>query len=512
MQRQNRIGRLAEQGQTPFFGLLYKIPINVDCRDAGKVVPLHPKMENNVQQITSEVTVIGAGLTGLTTAYWLSRKGVSVHVVETRGRIGGQISTNHYNEFVFETGPTTGAVSTPEVAELMDDLAITSGGKCVLETAPDSSKRRLIWKGSRFHDLPSGPISAITTPLFRFSDKLRILGEPWRSKGTDQDETVGALARRRLGRSFVDYAVDPFVSGVYAGNPDTLVTRHALPKLYNLEQDYGSFIRGALAKMKEPKSQRDRLATKKVFSAQGGLIHIPEAEAQFIGNEHITLGASQVKVMPHDDVWHTTYVNAKGESCLLTSRQVVTTCGAYSLPDLLPFIDQQTIAPVASLHYAPVMEVNVGMTDTYGGDYRAFGGLVPTIEHEQILGILFPSACFTGRAPKGGALFSFFIGGVKHPELVDLSDEDVRNLVTDGLHRMLKFPDKAEPAFIDISRHKKAIPQYTVDSALRFDTVNALERQYSGLTLAGNLRDGIGMAHRITQATRIANQISNNIK
>jgi len=466
------------------------------------------EMEKYSHEIITEVTVIGAGLTGLTTAYMLCRKGIDVHVVETSDRIGGQIQTIHKNEFIIETGPTTGSVSTPEVAELMDYLAETSGGECVLETAPDSSKRRLIWKGDRFHDLPSGPVSGLKTPLFRFSDKLRILGEPWRKKGTDPDETIGSLARRRLGRSFVDYAVDPFISGVYAGNPDTLVTRYALPKLYNLEQSYGSFIRGAMAKMKEPKTVRDRLATKKVFSARGGLSHIIKAEADFIGNGHITLGAKDVKVNPQEDCWLTTYTDARGESVVVKSRRVVTTCGAYDLPALLPFINKDRMQAISSLTYAPVMEVNVGVTDTFGGDYRAFGGLVPTIERENILGILFPSACFTGRAPQGGALFSFFVGGIKHPEMMDRSDDEIRHLVTECLHRMLKFPEEAQPALIDISRHRKAIPQYTKESGLRFETVSALERDYPGLVIGGNLRDGIGMAHRITQASKIANDIS----
>ncbi len=471
-----------------------------------------PEMEKYSREIVTDVTIIGAGLTGLTTAYMLRRKGIDVHVVETRDRIGGQIYTIHKNEFIIETGPTTGSVSTPEVAELMDNLAETSGGDCVLETAPDASKRRLIWKGDHFLELPSGPVSGLKTPLFSFTDKLRILGEPWRKKGTNPDESIGSMARRRLGRSFVDYAVDPFISGVYAGNPDTLVTRYALPKLYNLEQSYGSFIRGAIAKMKEPKTARDRLATKKVFSARGGLSHIPKAEADLIGSEHITLGAHDVSVNPCEDNWQTTYTNNRGESVSIKSRRVVTTCGAYDLPALLPFVDKDKMKAISSLTYAPVMEVNVGVTDTYGGDYRAFGGLVPTIERQNILGILFPSACFTGRAPQGGALFSFFIGGIKHPEMLDKSDEEIRQLVTAGLHQMLKFPREVQPALIDISRHRKAIPQYTKESGLRFETVRTLENEYCGLTIGGNLRDGIGMAHRITQATQIANNIFNNQK
>ena len=127
----------------------------------------------------TDIIVIGAGLTGLTTAYTLSRKGREVMVLERMDVAGGQIQTRTEGGFTFESGPNTGSISNPEVAELMEDLEETSGGKCRLETAPDASKRRLIWKGDRFHELPSGPVSAITTPLFTLSDKFRILGEPW---------------------------------------------------------------------------------------------------------------------------------------------------------------------------------------------------------------------------------------------------------------------------------------------------------------------------------------------
>lgn len=455
----------------------------------------------------TDVTVIGAGLTGLTTAYWLKHSGKNVHVVETANRIGGQIQTQCFEHYIYETGPSTGAVSTPEVAELMNALEETSQGLCQIETAPDAAKRRLIWKGNRFWELPSGPLSAITTPLFRFSDKLRILGEPWRKRGNNPDESVASLATRRLGQSFVDYAVDPFISGVYAGNPYSLVTRYALPKLYALERDYGSFIRGSIAKKKQPKTERDRLATKKVFSAKGGLSHIPQAEADYIGMENISLAVSNVSIRQEGQGWITTFQDAKGNLCRLQSCWVVTTCGAYNLPELLPFIDKERMDVIAQLIYSPIIEVNVGMPDTFGGDYCAFGGLVPTKEKRQILGILFPSACFTGRAPKGGALFSFYLGGIRNPEMMDKSDEEIRAIVLQNLHSMLKFPAQAKPDFIHISRHQRAIPQYHADSGRRFNVVQSIEEQYHGLILGGNLRDGIGMGHRITQAANIANRI-----
>ena len=465
------------------------------------------RLSYNMEQSTS-VVIIGAGLTGLTTAYCLARKGVEVHVVEKNHHVGGQIRTHHDKGFVFESGPTTGSVSTPEVAELMADLEQTSGGYCVLETAPDAAKRRLIWKGERFRDLPSGLFSAIATPLFRFSDKIRILGEPWRKKGDNPNETVGDMTRRRLGRSFVDYAVDPFLSGVYAGNPDLLVTRYALPKLYNLEQNYGSFIRGSIAKARETKTQRDRLATKKVFSARGGLSQIIDAEADFIGREHIALGVGEVSVKPDGQGgWLTTYVDNQGTRQTVRSLQVVTTCGAYALPELLPFADKAIVQDIAALRYAPVMEVNVGLNDAHGGDYMAFGGLVPSCERRRVLGVLYPSACFQGRAPEGGVLFAFFLGGMRHPEMLAMSDDEVRQLVTDELHHMLKVPAQVAPDLIHISRHEKAIPQYEASTGDRLVAVDKLQRQFPGLTIGGNLRDGIGMAHRITQATNIANSI-----
>lgn len=457
--------------------------------------------------IKTDVVIIGAGLTGLTTAFWLKKKGRKVIIIEKDDRTGGQIRTFNENGFTFESGPNTGAISFPEVTELMEELNKVSNGRCRLETAPDAAKKRWIWKGDRFHDLPNGPISGLRTPLFTLKDKLRILGEPWRKKGTDPDETVASLAERRLGKSFVDYAVDPFLSGVYAGDPHTLVTRYALPKLYNLEQNYGSFIGGAMKKAKEPRTARDRKATKKVFSAMGGLENITQAETQYIGSENIMLNATKVNVNPKDDHWLTTFSTKDGKGFHILSNQVVTTCGAYALPELLPFVESKRIYNIACLKYAPIIEVAVGMNSNRGGDYKAFGALVPSREKKPVLGILFPGACFSNRAPQNGCMFSFFMGGVNHPEMLRKSDEEIKHIVTDCLHTMLKFPKDAQPDLIKVFRHQRAIPQYERNSGLRFEEVDRLQKEYPGLTIGGNLRDGIGMANRIKQATDMANKI-----
>ena len=444
-----------------------------------------------------EIVVIGAGLTGLSTAFHLHRQGRDVVILEKADRVGGQIHTYHENGFTFESGPNTGVVSFPEVAELFQMLE----GSCQLEIARESSKRRLIWKGDRFHELPSSPVSAITTPLFRLSDKFRILGEPWRKKGTDPDEPVGALAARRLGKSFYEYAVDPFVSGVYAGDPMKLTTRYALPKLYNLEANYGSFIRGAIAKAKEPKTDRDRLATKKVFSAVGGLQRLVEALSKDL---RIITSANNLKVMPTaDGQWSCTYNGTEEIVC----RKVVTTVGAYALPALLPFIPEAQMQKMSNLFYAPIIQVILGVKNARGLDFPAFGGLVPSKEQKRVLGILFPSSCFEQRCPDGGALYSYFIGGARHTDYLQKSDDEIREIALEAFHSMLKYPADMQPDLLRIFRHEHAIPQYWSDSGERFATIEALQQQYPGLILAGNMRDGIGMGNRIHQGATIASSI-----
>lgn len=456
--------------------------------------------------LTKQVIVIGAGLTGLTTAFWLRRAGIDVCVLETANRVGGQIHSYRYDGFVYESGPNTGAISHPEVVELFEALA----PDCTLITAREAAKARWIWKGNRFHALPSGLLTGLTTSLFSWRDKLCLLGEPFRRRGTDPNETVGALTVRRLGRTFLRNAVDPFLSGVYAGDPMRLVTRFALPKLYALEQEYGSFLRGAVKKARQPKTERERLATKQVFSAQGGMESLVHTLAERVGRDRIVLNAQQVVLQPPTtagNLWSVTF-EQEGQLITMKAPQVITTCPAYALPSLLPFVEETKMQAVSSLYYAPIIQVAVCLNDTAEKAFAAFGGLVPSAEAQPVLGILFPSSCFEGRAPQGGAVFSVFIGGVRHAEMLDSSDEEMAEIIDDVLHRMLRLPAEVKPAHLGIFRHPRAIPQYEASSEQRLAAVETLETAYPGLTLAGNLRDGIGMADRIRQGATVARHVA----
>ena len=173
-----------------------------------------------------KVAIIGAGLTGLTVAFYLKKKGVNFQVFEKSDKIGGVIQTVEKDGFIYENGPSTGVLGHPEAADLIEEL----GNACELEIANADAKYRWIWKGDRWHALPSGLWGGISTPLFSWYDKFRILGEPFRKPGTNPNETLAQLVRRRMGESFLKYAIDPFIIGVYSGDPAKLVVKYALPK------------------------------------------------------------------------------------------------------------------------------------------------------------------------------------------------------------------------------------------------------------------------------------------
>jgi len=452
---------------------------------------------------TTDVIIIGAGLTGLTLAFYLKKNGVKFLLLEQKDRTGGVINSISEQGFTYETGPNTGVLSAPEIVELFEDLK----SKCLLETANPLSKNRYIWKKGSWHALPSGLISAIQTPLFSFYDKLRILGEPLRKAGKNKDETVAELVTRRLGKSYLDYAVDPFISGIYAGDPGKLVTKFALPKLYNLEQNYGSFIRGAIKKHKEPKSLLQQKTTGEVFSVQGGLKSLIVALNQGIGADHIVTGCKDTELMPNGNKFLVTFTNQQGEKVELNSSKVITTVGGYALPELLPFISPKKIIPISRLVYAGVVQAVAGYKNWSGSSLDAFGGLVPSKEKRAVLGILFPSSIFANRTPANGALLSVFIGGVKNPGIMEQTDTEIETLVLKEIRETLDVDAPSD--LFRIFRYPFAIPQYDKSSEERLASINQIQVDYPGLLLAGNIRDGIGMSDRVKQARQLADLIIN---
>jgi oxygen-dependent protoporphyrinogen oxidase len=444
-----------------------------------------------------DTVVIGSGLTGLTTAFYLKRKGLSVLVVDQNDQPGGVIRTHRQKGFIFECGPNTGVLSTPEVAELFEDLK----NDCDLEIASEEAKTRWVWKGDKWHALPSGLAGGITTPLFTWKDKFRLLGEPFRKPGTNPDETLAALVKRRMGNSFLDYAVDPFILGIYAGDPGYLVPRFALPKLYNLEQTYGSFIGGAVKKKRAGKTEREKKATGDVFSVKGGLSNLIWALEKHIGNESFHFQAKDVKVHRSPEGY-----DVKIDEARYRVNQVVYTGGSHSLHQLFDFISAEQESKLDNLTYAKVVQVALGFKKWDGRPLNAFGGLVPFREQRDVLGVLIPSSFLSGRAPNDGALLSVFLGGVRRPEVIDKPDEEIRRLIKQEISEMMRLPH-FNPEVQEIFRYQHAIPQYGANTYQRLETIEQVESRFPGLFLGGNMRDGIGMADRIRQGRKMAEQV-----
>ncbi len=443
------------------------------------------------------ICIIGAGLTGLSIAYYLKKRGKKVLLLEKKKQAGGVIRTLTEDGFTFETGPNTGVLGTTELVELFRDL----GDKVKVITANPHSESRWIWKNKRWNPLPSGPISAITTPLFSFKDKLNVLLEPFRKPGQNPDETVAELVVRRLGKSFLDYAIDPFIGGIYSGDPGRLVTRYALPKLYLLEQEYGSFIRGAIKKRKEVKSELEKQVTKAVFSIEGGLGELIRVLIEEIGEENILTEAGNLRIEKEKESFRIQFDHPTRGTEEIQAKRVVTTVDGKSLHSMLPFIETNDLKQIELTEYAKVIQVVLGYKQWDGIPLKAFGGLVPSVEKRDILGILFPSSLFKNRAPEGGALLSVFMGGINRPWFYDRSKGDLERTALKEVEQMLQV--KSNPDLIKVYKYEKAIPQYELQSGVRLATIQKIESNYPGLTLAGNIRDGIGMADRVKQAKQL---------
>lgn len=445
-----------------------------------------------------DVVIIGGGITALTSALHLSMGGMKVAIVEKSDRLGGQIRSFSKDGFTYESGPNTGVLNAIEVVELFKLVE----PECLCDVACGAANKRLVLYKGKFHALPSSLWSGVMTPLFSFKDKFRVLLEPFRSRGKDENESVGDFAARRLGRSIVDYAVDPFVSGIYAGDPFKLVTRFALPKLYNLEKEYGSFILGSIKRAPIAKKLRKQGVTKEVFSAVGGLESLTKAIVKKIEDKvGFFCRAEECEVTKiENNNFNVSFVR-NHEDVVLSAKRVITTVGAYALGELLPQVKSSVIEKITSLEYAGVTEVAVGYR-SFSVKLDSFGGLIPSKENRKVLGILHPSSCFGGRAPKGGALLSVFVGGTKNRDVLELDDEQIKTLVLDEINSTMGVSEK--PDLFEIFRHKKAIPQYYSSTKERYEAVELIEKEFEGLIVGGNLKGGIGLSDRVRQGKEMA--------
>lgn len=427
--------------------------------------------------------VIGAGISGLTTAFHLARGGRRVAVLEASPRVGGSLETKTDGPWTFELGPNTVLENHESVTRLIREAGLESEKV----TASPSAKRRYLWKGGRLQALPSGPLGFVRTPLFPASAKLRLLREPWISRGTAEDESIADFVRRRLGQAFLDYAVGPFVSGVYAGDPERLSVKHAVPKIAALEREHGSLIRGAFARRKGPAPGGA------MISFREGLEQLPRELARQIGD--VRTGVACQRIVRLEDGFR-----AETDSGPVEASRVVLSVPADVAARLLERPE------LAEIPYAAVSLVSTGWRrEDVAHPLDGFGFLAPRKEGLKVLGVLFPSEIFPGRAPAGHVVLTAFAGGRTAPEIAGWDDRKLMSEILGELRQTVGV--RGEPVVSTVRRWPRAIPQYELGHGRFLELARDIETSLPGLRLGGNFLHGVSVPDCIRNATALAEEM-----
>jgi oxygen-dependent protoporphyrinogen oxidase len=451
------------------------------------------------------VAVVGGGITGLTTAWRLQQQGIPFTLFESGDRCGGVIGTVKKDGYLVERGPNTLLETNPIISEMIDELGLRE--RC--SASDPAAEKRFIVRDGKPVNMPSGPLGMMTTKLFSLPAKLGVLTEPFRRRApADLDESLADFVRRRLGREFLDYAINPFVAGIYAGDPERLSVREAFPRLRAIEQQYGSLIIGQIrgAKARKKSGEMSRQNANKL-SFDDGLQVLTDALSSSLG-ESIRLGTSVEEIcLQNDRRWllKTSSGEQTFDSILLAlpaHRTAAITIGNRGeMFTELKALDEILHPPVAS--------VALGFRrDQVAHPLDGFGALIPEIEGFQILGSIFSSSLFANRAPKDHVLLTSYVGGTRAPELVlDKSHDELCATTLEDLRKL--YGISGEPTFSFSTNYRRAIPQYNVGFGKYRQRMTQAEASLPGLFLAGHSRDGISVGDSIESGHRGAGKIDN---
>ena len=455
----------------------------------------------------TDVVVIGAGLSGLVTAFRAKRAGLGVVVFEAGSRPGGVIGSERRAGALFERGPNSGLDTTPLINAMLDDLGIRADR---VDGSKASSKRYVLRDG-RLVALPTSPGAFLRTPLFSFGAKLRLFAEPFIGKAAPEvEESIAQFVRRRLGPEFLDYAIEPFVAGIYAGDPETLSVPAAFPRLHALEQQYGSLIKGAILGARQRRKSADKAKNAALsFSFREGMQTLTDALARAIG--HVDCDVKVTRVERLRDGEFTIAGERFGMAFERQARAVVVATPAYSAATIVQLLAPAAAQALQEIAYPPVTVV--------ASAYRrrdilhpldGFGFLAPARERPAVLGTLFSSTMFEHRAPSEVAVLTTFVGGRRNPELAAAGDAGVRAAVHEELARLLGAG--ADPMWSEITRWPRAIPQYTMGHLQRIARVEEAERSFPGLYFCANYRGGVSIGDCVKAGHATADRVASHLR
>jgi oxygen-dependent protoporphyrinogen oxidase len=439
-----------------------------------------------------DVAVVGGGISGLACAFWLKKMGRSVALYEATENVGGSIRTARTEHYIADGGPQSFLVS-EAFAQLLQDAELDP---FVIPSASTASTPYLYHRG-RLVPAPRSPQSMLATPLLSPFSKLRLMLEPLVGRSVEDDESVATFVSRRGGREVLDAVVAPFVSGIFAGDPERLSMRSAFPTIAGLEADYGSIIRGALKRRRSAGATRRRSV-----GFRGGNDLLPRALAGHLGSD-FTVNAP-VKAIWQRGQWMELLVGGPSDERVI-AKSIVLATPARASADLLEPLEAEAAAALREIEHPTVVQISMAYPRTaIGVPLDGFGFLASRREGLKILGCVWNSAMFPDRCPPEEALVTAFAGGATDRSVVDQSDEELAKAAHKDLQRVMKIKDGA-PRVVAGFRWQEAIPQYDRGHAQRLEIVERGMRRLPQMRLCANylrgpsVPDCIGLAHDVAR-------------
>lgn len=431
-------------------------------------------------------------------AYRLQQAGIPVRALEAGSRPGGVIATKEQEGFRFELGPQS-FLSTEPLLKMIDALGLRDQ----LQHANPRAPRYILLSG-RLIPAPLAPPTLLSTPLFSAATKWRLITEIFRrTQPPAGDESIAAFVRRKFGDELLNRLVAPFVSGVYAGDPERLSLRAAFPKLHEFETQYGSVLRGGMKSRPAKGTPRAGLC-----SFREGMETLPRAMAARLGSSlllesnvtGVRNGKANGKPWFEVDILHQNYPET-----LSASAVVVATPTNVSSQILLGL--SGAFAPIFSqIEYAPVAVVSACYRrEQVQCPPDGFGFLVPRAEGLHVLGTVFNSSLFAGRAPDGMVCFTSFAGGATNAKFCELSEQEITGTICGEVSRVLGIT--GTPVATNFNRYARALPQYNLGHNQLVKSLEAIAEGLPGLFLTGNYLSGPSIGASVDQAFRTAEAV-----
>jgi oxygen-dependent protoporphyrinogen oxidase len=445
--------------------------------------------------------VVGGGISGLVCAYALQKVGIEVLLVEAAPRTGGVIHSATRDGYLLELGPQSFTCTT-ELHKLCTELGIADQ----LLEAPARAPRYVLMNGA-LQPVPMSPPAFLFSSLINGSTKLALARDIFgKSTPPDSDESVAAFIRRKFSDQLLDRLAGPFVSGVYAGDPEKLSVRSAFPSLYEAEKTAGSVVRGMLKISKTRKGPRER-STLNTF--REGNETLVRALTNKLGSAVLTQIKAK-KVYRQNDGSFALSLEGRTAAEPVQAKSVIFATPTDVTGTLLSQIDSSFESLLTSVEYAAVAVVSLGYRRSdVGRSLDGFGFLAPRSAGLRILGTVWNSSLFPGRAPDGHALLTTFVGGATDPSAAKLQREELSSLVQREIAPLLAI--KSAPTFSNVTIWPRALPQYNLGHGDRLASIAKNLARFPGIFLAGNYLRGPAIGSCVEQALAVAEELKENL-